>query len=279
MTDYYKTLGVDRSANDQDIKTAYRKLASQHHPDKGGDKAKFQEIQQAYDTLSDPDKRGQYDNPQPQFSGGGPGGFEFHFGGPGGFEQMFGQGHPFGDIFGFGRNRHPTNRNIQLQTTISLEDAFNGKELIASVTLPSGREQTVNIKIPPGIHEGTTLRLAGMGDDTVPGAPRGDILLAVHIQGHPIFQRQGDDLIQEIEISSIDAMLGSVVNILSIDNKQLETNIPSGVQQDAVLSLNAYGMPNFNNPNHRGRLLVRIKIKTPTLSEDQKNNLRKLNII
>ena len=279
MTDYYKTLGVDRSANDQDIKTAYRRLASQHHPDKGGDKAKFQEIQQAYDTLSDPDKRGQYDNPQPQFGGGGPGGFEFHFGGSGGFDQMFGQGHPFGDIFGFGRNRHPTNRNIQLQTAISLEDAFNGKEVIASVTLPSGREQTVNIKIPPGIHEGTTLRLAGMGDDTVPGAPRGDILLSVHIQGHPVFQRQGDDLIQEIEINSIDAMLGSVVNILSIDNKQLETTIPAGVQQDSVLSLNNYGMPNFNNSAHRGRLLVRIKIKTPVLSEDQKNNLRKLNIL
>jgi curved DNA-binding protein len=272
--DYYELLGVSRSASPEEIKKAYRRLASQHHPDKGGDTKKFQDIQTAYDTLSNDQKRAQYDNPQPQFSG--PGGFEFHFGGPGGLEQMFGQGSPFGDIFGFGR-RPQTNRNLQLQTAVSLEDAFWGKELIANVTLPSGRDQTINIKIPRGIHEATTLRLAGMGDDSVPQLPRGHILLSVHIQEHPIFRRQGDDLLKEVEISCIDAMLGCTVNITTIDDKQLEATIPPGIQNDSLIGLTGYGMPNFNDPSRRGRLLVKIKISIPVLSEDQKTILRKLN--
>lgn len=277
--DYYQTLGVERSATPDEIKRAYRKLASQHHPDKGGDKVRFQEIQSAYATLSDDQKRQQYDNPRPQFNGGGPGGFEFHFDGPGGFEQFFGGGHPFGDIFGFRQQRRQaTNRNVQLQTSVSLEDAFWGKELIANVTLPSGKEQTVNIKIPHGIHEGTTLRLSGMGDDSVKELPRGDILLNVHIDGHTRFIRQGDDLFQEITINSIEAMLGTTITLNSIDDKQLETTIPAGIQNDAMIGLPGYGMPNFNDPSRRGRLIVKVKILTPTLSEEQKNNLRKLNI-
>ena len=272
MSDYYNTLGVPKSATDNDIKRAYRKLASQHHPDKGGDKNKFQELQAAYAILSDPEKRAQYDNPQPQ-------GFHFDFNGPGGFEQMFGQGHPFGDIFGFRQQRRQaTNRNVQLQTSVSLEDAFWGKELIANINLPSGKEQTVNIKIPRGIHEGTTLRLSGMGDDSVKELPRGDILLNVHIMDHPKFVRQGDDLFQEVTISSIDAMLGTTVTLTSIDDKQLETNIPGGIQNESMIGLSGYGMPNFNDPSRRGRLIVKVKIVTPTLSDEQKDNLRKLNI-
>jgi curved DNA-binding protein len=270
MSNYYETLGVSRTATDDEIKRAYRSAAMKHHPDRGGDAGKFQEIQAAYATLSDPNKRSQYDNPAPQ------GGFHFH--GPEGFEQFFGQGSPFGDIFGFHQRRPQGNRNIQLQTAISLEEAFYGKEMLASVTLPSGHEQTVNITIPKGIHEGTTLKLQGMGDDSQIGAPRGDMLLSVQIQNHPVFKRQGDDLIQEHVIDCFDALLGGTITVKGIDGKQLETNIPAGVQHDAILSLNGHGMPNFNNHTRRGRLLIRIKIKIPTLSEEQKSNLRQLNI-
>lgn len=268
--DHYQTLGVNRNATPEEIKKAYRSLAMKHHPDRGGDVNKFKEIQTAYDTLSDDQKRAQYDNPQPQFDPNA-GGFQFHFG-PGGFD--FGPGSPFGDLFGFGRPRQPINRSLQLQTTISLEEAFYGKEVIATIKLPSGRDQTVNIKIPQGIHEGTTLRLSGMGDDSAPNLPRGDLLLTVHIQDHARFVRQGDDLVQEFHIDCIDAMLGKTISVTTIDNRRLETFIPDGTQHDSVLSLNGFGMPNFNDPSRRGRLLIRVKVTVPKLTDQQKEKLK-----
>ena len=268
--DYYQILGVNRNASQEEIKKAYRTAAMKHHPDRGGDTNKFKEIEEAYRTLSDDSKRAEYDNPQSQFR-------EFNFGG-GGFEQFFGQGSPFGDIFGFQPRRPPVNRDIQLQTSIPLEDAFYGKEILANVQLLSGREQTINVKVPRGIHEGTTLRLSGMGDDSVPNLPRGNIMLTIHILEHPIFKRQGDDLVIEQEITAIDAMIGSIIRITSIDGKSLETQVPAGVQNDAILALAGYGMPNFNDPSRRGRLLVKLKIRIPNITEEQKAQLRKLNI-
>jgi DnaJ-class molecular chaperone len=276
MQDYYQLLGLPKNASDEEIKKAYRTLAMKHHPDRGGDSTTFQKIQEAYSVLSDPQERAEYDNPQPQFGPGGPGGFHFNFG-PGGPQFNFGGGHPFADIFG-GFQRQMGNRPLQLQTAVNLEDAFYGKEIVASIQLPSGREQTINISIPQGIHEGTTLRLSGMGDDSIQGAPRGDILLVVHINDHPVFKRQGDDLLREYSVSAIDAMIGGTILVQTIDGKNLEAKIAPGTQHDTVMSLGGYGMPNFNNPSQRGRLLVKVKISIPTLTEDQKDNLRKLNI-
>lgn len=272
MSDYYEILGVSKSASTDEIKKAYRAAAMKHHPDRGGDSGKFQEIQAAYATLSDPQKRAEYDNPTPQFGGG----FNFH--GGEGFEHIFGQGSPFGDIFGF-RQPRQKNSNIQLQTVITLEDAFAGKEILASVQLPSGKEQTFSISIPKGVHNGTTLRLSGMGDDSISTIPRGDILLSVQVADHYYFKRQHDDLIQDYEINCINAMLGTTINVNSIDGKNLETQIPAGTQHDAILALAGYGMPNFNNSAHRGRLLIRIKLKVPVLTEEQKISLTNLNIL
>lgn len=271
MTDYYSALGVSKTANAEEIKKAYRKMASQHHPDRGGSKEKFQEIQAAYDTLSDPEKRAQYDNPQPNFN------FEFHSGGmPPGFEDIFTafNGGPFGDVFGR-RNARPRNRNLNLQTTISLEEAFNGKELIASINLPSGKEQTLHIKIPAGIQDSTTLRLAGMGDDSVPNIARGDIHLTVSVAPHPIFQRRGDDLIRKVTVSCIDAMLGKTARVSTIDNKNLDVHIGPGTQNGTILSIQGHGMPNVSDPRFKGRMLLEISITIPgDLSEHQKNILK-----
>lgn len=271
MSDYYSTLGVSKTANQEEIKKAYRKLASQHHPDRGGNKERFQEIQAAYDTLSDPDKRSQYDNPQPNF-----GGFGFQANGvPPGFEDIFGAfgGGPFGDIFG--RRGKPRNRNLNIQTAISLEEAFNGKEVIANLTLPSGKEQTLQIKIPPGISDGATLRLAGMGDDSIPNVPRGDIHLTVNVLPHPVFQRRGDDLVRTVVITCIDAMLGKNVRVTTIDNRQLDVEIAPGTQAGSILALQGQGMPNINDPRFKGRLLLEISIIIPNnLTEQQKKALQ-----
>lgn len=271
MADYYNILGVDRSASQDDIKKAYRKLAAKHHPDRGGDTAKFQEISAAYDTLSDPNKRSQYDNPAPQ-------GFQQYGGMPPGFEDIlrgFGGG-PFGDIFG-GRRQPVRNRTLNLQTQITLEEAFIGKELVANVQLPSGRDQVLEIKIPAGVRDGTTLRLAGMGDDSVSNMPRGDIHLTIQIIPHGKFHREGDDLIMKLDISCFDAILGTSVQFDSIDGKTLETNIPAGIQHGQLMNIQGQGMPIMSNNRMRGRLLIEIGIKIPTtLTDVQKEELRKI---
>lgn len=270
--DYYSLLGVSKNASQEEIKKSYRKLAAQHHPDRGGDTKKFQEIQAAYDVLGDPEKRAEYDNPQPQM-----GGFHFQQGGmPPGFEDIFRAfgGNPFEGMF---QQRQRRNHHLNIQTQITLEEAYNGKNLIATIRLPSGKEQLIEVKIPPGIHSGTTLRLNGLGDDTHPNLPRGDIHLTVTVQPHTEFHRNGDDLIRIFEINCIEAMLGTKKSITTIDNKLLEVTIQPGTQPEQILSIHGYGMPNINDNRFKGRLLIHIKIKIPTeLSDSQKTLLKQL---
>jgi DnaJ-class molecular chaperone len=272
MTDYYQTLGVHRGANQDEIKQAFRRMAAQHHPDRGGDTAAFQEVQAAYATLSDPEKRQQYDNPQPQFGGGG-----FHFGGvPPGFEDIFnafGNG-PFGDMFG-GR-RQQRNRTLNMRTDISLEEAFSGKDLMATIVLPSGKEQLIDVKIPAGVQDGITLRLANMGDDSIPNIPRGDIHLSIHIQPHSTFTRQGDDLIRSIDVSCIDAMLGKTITVDTIDGKTLEIEVKPGTQPGQMLAANGYGMPHINDNRFKGRMLIQLNITVPTLNDYQRDIIKQL---
>ena len=270
MADHYKTLGVDRNATQDDIKKAYRKLAAKHHPDRGGDTATFQEISVAYDTLSNPEKREQYDNPAPQ-------GFHQHGGMPEGFEELFRNfGGPFGDIFGR-RPQAARNRTLNVQTNITLEDAFYGKTLTSTLRLPSGRDQTIEIKIPAGIRDGTTLRLAGVGDDSVSNIPRGDIHLTVNILPHPIFKRENDDLIFDVDITCFDAILGKTIRFDTIEGKTFDTSIPPGIQPGQQMNINGYGMPNMSNTVMRGRLLININITIPTtLTDSQKIELKKI---
>jgi DnaJ-class molecular chaperone len=274
--DHYSTLGVDRGASPDDIKRAYRKAAAQHHPDRGGDTAKFQEVQAAYETLSDPGKRQQYDNPQPQ---GFPGGFHFNMGGvPPGFEDIFNAfgGSPFGDMFGGRRQQPQRNKTLNMQTSISLEDAFSGKDLMTTVVLPSGREQLIDIKIPAGINDGTTLRLSSLGDDTIPNIPRGDIHLTVHVHPHHKFQRQGDDLVMSLDVSCIDAMLGKTINVETIDKRMLEITVKPGTQPGSTLAAVGYGMPNVNDNRFKGRMLIQINITIPTITDYQADIIRSL---
>lgn len=269
MTDHYSTLGVQRGASAEDIKKAYRKMASQHHPDKGGDTQKFQQIEEAYRTLSDDNARSQYDNPQPQY--------QDPFGGHNPFEDIFrhfGQQHPFADMFG-GRGRPVRNRTVNVQTNISLEDAYYGKELLANITLPNGKDQMINVKIPAGIQNGTTLRLSGLGEDTIPGVPRGDIHFTVVINEHSTFRRDGDDLITELTIPIWYAILGEKVMIKTIDNRDLELTIPPGTQFDQIMSVQGAGMPNMNDNRFKGRMLIKLKMSIPTNLTDKQKSLIK----
>lgn len=266
MSDYYETLGVGKTASADEIKKAYRKLAAQHHPDRGGDTAKFQEIQEAYSTLSDASKRAQYDSPQPQFHNGPPPGFDDFFASAfGGFSNMF------------GRQPQQRNKTLSIQTTLTLEEAFAGKDLIASIKLPSGKDQILEIKVPAGIQDGAVLRVSGLGDDTHPNLPRGDIHMSIRVIPHEKFQRHGDDLITIVEIDAIDAMLGKTVQIDTINKKTIEIKIAPGTQHGKVLAAHGYGMPKMGDDRFVGRLLMQVHVNIPIdLTDHQVSTLQQL---
>jgi molecular chaperone DnaJ len=135
----------------------------------------------------------------------------------------------------------------------------------------------LEVKIPPGVRDGTVLRLAGMGDDTYNNAPRGDIHLTINIQPHHIYQRQGDDLLRTLTVSCFDAILGKTVKFDTLDGKTLEVNVAPGTQPGQTLAVQGYGMPYMADPRMKGRLLLEINITIPTdLNQQQKDLVKQL---
>jgi DnaJ-class molecular chaperone len=270
--DYYSTLGLKRGASDTDIKKAYRSMAMKHHPDRGGDEKKFKEISQAYEYLTDPQKKSVIDmggdpNQQQGFHGQGGGPFEFHFG-SGNFEDVFSQ-------FGFGRQQ-PRNKSFNINVEITLEEVLTGKEINAEVGIPGGKKKIINIEVPAGIEHGQQIRYQGMGDNSVPSARPGDLLVNVFVRPHPTFRREGDSLIVEKTISVWEALLGVSVEIFTLDKKNLNITIPSGTQPDTVLSCRGEGLPNMRS-KQRGNLLVKIKVSIPrNLSIEQMQKIKVL---
>ena len=267
--DYYSTLGLKRGASDADIKKAYRSMAMKHHPDRGGDEKKFKEISQAYDFLSDPEKRRMIDagmdpNQQGGFrQQGSP--FEFHFG-TGNMDDLFGN---FG--FGFGQRPMRRNKTLSINVEITLEDVLAGKDINAEIGIPGGRQKVINIQIPPGIEHGQQIRYEGMGDNSIPDVRAGDLIVNVLIRNHTTFKREGTSLIVEKQVSVWDALLGTSVNIETLDQKTLSINIPVGTQPDTVMSCRGEGLPHMRT-RQRGNLLIKIKVVVPkelTISQKQ----------
>jgi len=268
MTDYYQTLGVNENATPEEIKKAYRSLANKHHPDKGGDQAKFKDISVAYENLSDPQKKAEYDQ-QRQF-GAGP---QFQFNTGGGFDpfgHMFGQGfggaNPFGDIFGQmhraqGMRR---NRDLNIQCSVSFVDSYKGKQLEANYRLPSGRNQNVVINVPPGVSHGDTIRYPGLGDDSLPGSPRGNLNVTILVQPDPNYERRGDDLYHNVEISPIEAMIGTRKKVKNLDGVQLDLEVRPGIEHGTEFASSGTGFPNVNT-GFKGRFVSVIKIKPTTV--------------
>ena len=268
--DYYATLGLQRNASDAEIKKAYRSMAMKYHPDRGGDEKKFKEISQAYEFLSDPQKKQIIDlggdpNAQPSM-GGGQNPFEFHFN-TGNMNDIFGN---FG-FGGFGRQPQRRNRSLNINVEITLEDVLNGKDFTAEVSIP-GKNKMINIQIPPGIEHGQQIRYEGMGDDSIPGLRSGDLLVNVIVREHPRYKREGTSLIIEREVSVWDALLGACIEIQTLDRKTLSMNLPAGTQPDTVMSCKGEGLPNMRT-RQRGNLLIRIKVVVPKIVNPEQINL------
>jgi curved DNA-binding protein len=264
MTDYYQTLGVGETAGPDEIKKAYRSLANKHHPDKGGDQARFKDISVAYENLSDPQKKAEYDQ-QRKYGGMPGGGFNFNAG-PGfdPFGGMFGGQHPFGEFFG----KHPNlrrNKDLNIQCQITLLDSYIGKQLEANYTLPSGRNQNVVINVPPGITHGDTIRYTGLGDDSNRQVPRGNLNVTIVVVPDAKFSRNGDDLYTTVNITPIEAMIGCRKTIKTITGSTIDLEIRAGVESGVEFASHGNGFPNVNT-GVKGRFVSVINIRTPLVT-------------
>jgi len=263
--DYYSILGVPRGASEDEIKRAYRKLAMQHHPDRGGDQGKFQQIQEAYATLGDAGKRQQYDNPQPQgFPGGG---FSFNFGGPGGgdpFADIFAQfGHGFGHPFGHQRR----NKDLRIQIKLTLFETLTEQQKTVSVQTQTGERQTVNVQIPRGVTSGTSIKYPGLGDNMMNNLPRGDLYVNFVIEPDPLYVVEGLDLVYNLSVNVIDSMLGSTADIPSLEGRVFNIAIPAGTSHGTKLRIPNQGL--YSMEHHggtRGSLIVNISVSVPAIT-------------
>ena len=267
--DFYQTLGVSETASQDEIKRAYRKLAAQHHPDRGGDTAKFQSISQAYDTLGDQTKRAQYDAQRKGMgSFGDMGGFHFTSDNINDiFNQMFGGGTPFGSAFRQSRTQQVRrkNRDLNIRVKISFKQSYTGTELEATYQTPNGRKENVIIKIPEGVQTGQTIRYQGLGDDTDPNLPRGDLNVSIAVEHDQNYNRRNNDLLVYLNVDPIEAMIGCKKTIENLDGTQLNIAVRPGVQHGTEYVTNGLGFNNLRGG--RGNLITVINIKVPAVTD------------
>ena len=231
--DHYSTLGIPRTASPEEIKKAYRKLAMEHHPDRGGDNVKFQELSVAYNILSDPDKKAAYDNPHPQFSGFnfGPNGFDFQDI----FKAFNQQTNPFE---AYARQQNQQQQMYRTRVTVSLVDAYNGTEQVLKLSTPQGLK-VVNLKLPRGVRTGDNMRY----DNVVDGAI---LLIEFVVLSDLRFDRRDDDLYANLPISVLDLIVGTTIEFITMGKKTLEVKIKPGTQPYMQLKIPGEGMPARN---------------------------------
>lgn len=264
---HYETLGVGESSSPDEIKRAYRKLASQHHPDKGGDTAKFQAIQSAYDILQDPAKREQYDHERRN-----PGGMRFTVNGhdmgggmPPGMEDIFRQfgfpGFPGGDPFQHMRQPR-RNKDLRIEVPITLTSTLADQTKTVSVQTTNGQRETIEVNIPRGVVHGTQIKYPGLGDNFFNTLPRGDLYTVIFIQPHPPFEVNGLDLSTTVHVDCLTAITGGEVQVEGIDGSKFVVNLPQATQPNTVLRIKDQGIWQIHGST-RGHLYVKIALTVP----------------
>ena len=300
--DYYKTLGVGKTATEDEVKTAYRKLARRYHPDVNKDpqaEEKFKEVNEAYQVLSDPEKRKKYDQfgsewQRYQSSGGQPGGFDWgrwqqapQGGQPGyrtvsqeEFDSMFGNLGGFSDFFntlfgqgGFGARpaysrssrSAQTARPMEHEVELTLEEAYTGAKRV--LQFEDGRK--IEASIPPGVRTGSKVRLSGQ-------AGGADLFLKIKVLPHKRFTRKGDDLITTVSVDIYTAILGGEVSVETM-GKPVRLTIPEGTDSGKTMRLKGLGMPNLKNPTQYGDLYARVELRLPArLTPAEKEKFREI---
>jgi curved DNA-binding protein len=310
--DYYNILGVGKDASEKEIKSAYRKLARKYHPDVNpGDQAseeQFKRVNEAYQVLSDPEKRAKYDRfgaqwEQYERAGGQPQDFDwgawqaqpgagrsygrtvsaeefeqmFGGGGAGGgfsnfFESLFGGGgRPQRDIFGEGQAYQPRPRRGRDQehaVEVTLEEAFHG----STRTLHYEDGRRIQAKIPRGVDTGSRIRLGGQGGPGAGGAADGDLYLRVEVSPHPTFRRDGDDLLTTVPVDLYTAVLGGKATVSSLD-RSVQLTIPPETPNGKVFRLQGLGMPKLRSPEQRGDLYATVEVQLPRQLDGREKQL------
>lgn len=247
MKDYYQILGVDRAASPDAIKRAYRRLASQHHPDKGGDTARFQEIEEAYRILSDPGLRSQYDSPRPQSAWQQPPG-SFNF------DDIF-------QMFGARFTQQAPRQSARIQLWITLRDVVQAGRKIIAVNSPRG-STNIEIDLPPGTSDGDTVRYPGV-------APGGlDLVVTFRIQPDPAWQRNGNDVVHEILVSIWDLILGSNVTVTTLSDNTISVTIPPNTQPGTMLRCKGHGLRS-RMQHTPGDLFIKLQARIPNVISNQ----------
>jgi curved DNA-binding protein len=289
--DYYEMLGVSRNASDEEMKRAYRKLAMKYHPDRNPNKKeaeeRFKELNEAYAVLSDKEKRKQYDTfgkegfhqrytQEDIFRGfdfedifsnlfGGRGRREARSGGRGGFD--------FGDVFSrtYQGGRPPQRgEDVLYELPITLEEAAHGEEKRISIP-KNGRAEEISVRIPAGFPSGKKLRVAGKGMEGKNGGPSGDLYLQISVKNHPIFDREGDDLIVEKEINFSEAVLGTTIEVPTLEGTK-KVKVPPGTQSHTKMRLRGLGISHFQGTG-KGDEYIKVIVKVPKRVTDKSRKL------
>jgi curved DNA-binding protein len=282
---YYEVLGVKEDAPIDEIKKAFKKLARKHHPDVGGDETRFKDISEAYEVLSDKEKREEYDTflKFGAYGGAQGGGTPFNWSGAGGsgggswrtvvtdFADLGG----IGDIFNrirhgegaFGTEwdfpqRAEKGRDAQVTLMISFDEAFRGVEKSVTVRIGDGKEQKIDVKVPAGAIEGGKLRYKGRGGEGAGGGDRGDLIIVTSIKPHALYSRKGANVHLELPVSVAEAALGTQIVVPAPDGSKVKLRIPAGTQDGRILVIRGKGAPRVKGEGY-GDLKVQARLTVP----------------
>ncbi len=316
--DYYRLLGVERNASQSEIKKAYRRLARQYHPDVNpGDKAaeeRFKEINEAYEVLSDPEKRRRYDELgsrwkeferwqqaggdtsawpfgwSPGGAWGGQPGVQYRTVTPEELQEILGS--PFSDFFEFffgesptatprtrGRRRAVSRRgeDVEQPVQITLEEAYHGTKRRLQIQQPDGRVRQIEVTIPAGVDTGSRVRIAGQGEPASGRGQPGDLFLLIQVIPHDRFERKGDDLYVHIPVDLYTAILGGEADVPTLRGKTLKLKVPPETRNGRTFVLRGQGMPHLKAPDRHGDLYATVEVRLPTgLSEQERELFREL---